>query len=259
MATRGVIVGATVLLAVLTLAAGCTLRTGDGSSVATGTPPVAATPASTGAGGAEETPSPVATTVQTTTSRDHERDHRNPDGDADTDPNARRDRDADPGRDRRRPWRRRSRRPRCLLPYRPVTSTIAELASADPELSRFVQALRQGGIYETLNGTGTYTVFAPDNAAFDAVPPGTLTRLLFDRDALAAVADYHVIYGRWLSADLARESSVATRSGVPLTVTRLPDGRLQVDDGAHVTRADIVATNGVLHVVDRVMIPPGAL
>ncbi len=52
------------------------------------------------------------------------------------------------------------------------TSTIAEIASADPELSRFAQALRQGGIYETLNGTGTYTVFAPDNAAFDAVPPG---------------------------------------------------------------------------------------
>ncbi len=67
-----------------------------------------------------------------------------------------------------------------------------------------------------------------------------------------------MVYGRWLSSDLARESSVATRSGVPLAVTVLPDGRLQVDDGARVIRADIVATNGVLHVVDRVMIPPGA-
>ena len=141
---------------------------------------------------------------------------------------------------------------------RPAPATIAELAAADPELSRFTQALLQGGIYETLNGTGTYTVFAPDDAAFDAVPPGTLSRLLFDRDALASVANYHVAYGRWLSSDLARESSIATRSGAPLPVTVLPDGGLQVD-GAPVTRADIVATNGVLHVVDRVMIPPGAL
>lgn len=85
-------------------------------------------------------------------------------------------------------------------------------------------APRQGGVYETLNGTGTYTVFAPENAAFDAVPAGTLSRLLFDRDPLAAVANYHMIYGRWPSSDLARESSVTTRSGVPLAVTVLPDG-----------------------------------
>ena len=84
------------------------------------------------------------------------------------------------------------------------------LAAADPETSRFAQALLQGGIYETLNGTGTYTVFTPDDAAFDAVPPGTLSRLLFDRDALATVANYLVAYGRWLSADLARQSSIAT-------------------------------------------------
>ena len=89
------------------------------------------------------------------------------------------------------------------------------------------------------------------------VPPGTLSRLLFDRETLASVANYHVVYGRWLSSDLAHECFIATRAGGPLAVTTLPDGTLQVD-GARVIPADIFATNGVLHVVDRVLIPPGA-
>jgi uncharacterized surface protein with fasciclin (FAS1) repeats len=256
MATRWVFVGTIVLLALLLLAAGCTLRPGVGSPVTTATPPPV-TPASTGAGGAEETPSPVATTVQTTPSAttiaaiDSPTETPTPIPEPAV--------IATPTPDET------TATVGTVVVTTPVPApvptgerTIAELASADPELSRFVDALRQGGIYETLNGTGTYTVFAPDNAAFDAVPPGTLSRLLFDRDALDTVANYHVVYGRWLSADLARESSVATRSGVSLPVTRLPDGTLEVDDGARVTRADIVATNGVLHVVDHVMIPPGA-
>ncbi len=255
MATRGAIVGAIALLILFALAAGCTFRTGDGGPPATGTPSpeTAATPAVDrgrrrgGDPGADRHdrahhPEP-----------DHGRDHGRPDGDPDAVRNP--DRDAGPGRD-------------CGDDGRddPGTRSRADRYQHDrrgsrrptPSLSRFTQALRQGGIYETLNGTGTYTVFAPNDAAFDAVPPGTLSRLLFDRDALATVADYHVIYGRWLSTDLAHESSVATRSGAPLPVTVLPDGTLQVDD-ARVVRADIVATNGVLHVVDRVMIPPGAL
>jgi uncharacterized surface protein with fasciclin (FAS1) repeats len=249
MATRGAIVGAITLLALLTLTTGCTLRTGDGSPV---------TPASTGAGGAEETPSPVATTAQATPAAIMSAAIPTPTETPIPTPTP-------PTIGIRTPDETTATVETVVVttpapaPVQTGNRTIAELASADPELSRFAQALQEGGIYETLNGTGTYTVFAPTNAAFDAVPPGTLTRLLFDRDALAGVADYHVIYGRWLSADLARESSVATRSGVPLTVTRLPDGTLEVDDGAHVVRSDIVATNGVLHVVDAVMLPPGAL
>ena len=140
----------------------------------------------------------------------------------------------------------------------PTEGGETTLAVADPALTRFAQPLRQGGTYEILNGTETYTVFAPGDAVFDAVPPGTLSRLLFDRDALAAVANHHVVHGRRLTSDLARQSSVATRSGVPLAVTVLPGSILQVD-GARVSLPDIVAINGVLHVIDAVMIPPGAL
>ncbi len=138
------------------------------------------------------------------------------------------------------------------------THTIAELAAADPELSRFTSALRQGGIYEELNGTGPYTVFAPNNAAFAAIPPSTLGRLLLDPSALAAIANFHVVEGPFFRADLAGLSMVTTRSGLGLPVSELGDGTLQVD-GARVIRADIVATNGVLHVIDDVMIPPGVL
>ncbi len=253
MATRRVLVGVIVLLALLSLGAGCTLRPSVGGPVTTGTPPPV-TPASTGAGGAEETPSPVATTVQTTMTAITSATTAAP-TETQT-PTSTPTATATPAPDETAPIAEMTVPTLAPLPESTGTGTIAELASADPELSRFVQALRQGGIYETLNGTGTYTVFAPNNAAFDTVPPGTLTRLLLDRNALTAVADYHVIYGRWLSVDLARESSIATRSGVPLSVTVLPDGGLQVD-GARVIRADIVATNGVLHVIDRVMIPPG--
>lgn len=255
MATRRVIARAIVLLALLTLAAGCTLRTGDGGPVATGAPPaVTATPASTGAGGAEETPSPVATIVPTTPTQTTAATTAAP---TET-PTAVLTPTPTPTPAPEEAAETTVAATPTPTPVSTGTATIAELASADPEISRFAQALRQGGIYETLNGTGTFTVFAPNDAAFDAVPPGTLSRLLFDRDALSAVANYHVAYGRWLSVDLARESSLATRAGAPLAVTALPDGGLQVD-GARVTRADLVATNGVLHVVDRVMIPPGAL
>jgi uncharacterized surface protein with fasciclin (FAS1) repeats len=258
MKVQRAIVGAIALLALLTLVAGCTLWTGDGGPPVTATPPpVTATPASTGAGGAEETPAPTATTVRTTPTQITAPLLPVPTTTPTTTgtPPGR----ATPAADETAAIAETmAPTTAAATPVPTGTSTIAELASADPGLTRFVQALRQGGIYEALNGTETYTVFAPDDAAFDAVPPGTLTRLLFDRDALSAVANYHVAYGRWLSSDLALESSVATRAGTPLPVTVLPDGSLQVD-GARVTRPDIVATNGVLHVIDRVMIPPGTL
>lgn len=243
MATRGVIAGAVLLLALLSLVAGCTFRTGDGGGVSGTATPLPATTALPAPAG-PVTPTAVATpppptgtpTAIATPTIPPETPTPFPTEGGETTFAA----------------------TPTPSPAPPATGSIAELAAADPALTRFTQALRQGGTYETLNGTETYTVFAPDDAAFDAVPPMTISRLLFDRDALAAVANYHVVYGRWLSSDLARESSIATRAGTPLPVTPLPDGGLRVDD-ARVTRPDIVATNGVIHVIDRVMIPPGAL
>ncbi len=250
MSTRGVIAGAVLLVVLLSIVAGCTFRTGDGGGApvtATPLPATAASPAPvvpvtptavappaspTEAPTAIATPSETPTAIATPTATPVPAPTEGGETTFAATPTP--------------------------APVPPATGSIAELAAADPALTRFTQALRQGGTYETLNGTETYTVFAPDDAAFDVVPPLTVSRLLFDRDALAAVANYHVVYGRWLSSDIARESSVTTRAGMPLPVTALPDGGLRVDD-ARVTRPDIVATNGVIHVIDRVMIPPGAL
>lgn len=245
------LIGTLALIALLSLAAGCSYRIGNGAPAATGTPAplpgsVSGTPETTVATVAI-TPSPTLSTSipiplpspTMTRARPSATGTREPEGPV-------------PGP---------SLTPGATLPPAAVASgtrSIAELAASDPDLSTFADALRRGGVYETLNGTETYTVFAPDDAAFEALPPGTLSRLLLDRDARAAVANYHVIHGRWLLADLAREHSVPTRSGRPLPIAPLPDGGLQVDD-ARVVRADIAATNGVLHVVDRVMIPPDML
>ena len=256
MATGRAIVGAVALLALLALATGCILRTGDVDPV-TPTPAPAVTavaPAPTGTGGAEEivpttvptgtvTPPPTGTATAATPTET---------------PAAIATPTATPSPAPTEGGETTVAATPAPAPVPPATGSIAELAATDPALTRFTQALRQGGSYETLNGTEIYTVFAPDDAAFDAVPPMTLSRLLFDRDALAAVANSHVVHGRWLLSDLARESSIATRAGTPLPVTVLDDGGLKVDD-ARVTWPDIVATNGVIHVVDRVMIPPGAL
>ena len=101
-------------------------------------------------------------------------------------------------------------------------------------------------------------VFPPDDTAYDRVPPTTFSRLLFDRDVVAAVANYHMVNGRCLSSDLARESAIATRSGTLFPVTVLPGFGLQADD-ARMTTPDIVAPNGAVHAIDAVMNPPGAL
>lgn len=254
MSTRGVIAGAVLLLVLLSIVAGCTLRTGDDGGA----------PAPTGPDGTEAiipTAAPVTPTVIATAAA--------PTGTSvviappitatlTETPTAIATPTATPAPVPTEGGETTFAATPTPASVPPATGSIAELAAADPELTRFTQALRQGGTYETLNGTETYTVFAPDDAAFDAVPPLTLSRLLFDRDALAAVANYHVVDGRWLSSDIARKSSIATRSGAPLPVTVLPGGGLQVDD-ARVMRPDIVATNGVIHVIDAVMIPPGAL
>ncbi len=152
--------GAIPLLVLLTLAAGCTLRTGNGSPVT-----ATVTPASTGAGGAGETMVPVVATVQITPTATAVATTAVP---TETPPTtAPPPATATPAPDET------ATAPATVTPASAPTgsSTIAELVSADPELSRFAEALRQSGIYETLDGTGTYTVFAPYNAAFDTVPP----------------------------------------------------------------------------------------
>ncbi len=133
--------------------------------------------------------------------------------------------------------------------------TIVQIAQANPNFSTLVTALQAAGLVETLSGAGPYTVFAPTNAAFDALPPGTLNSLLANRTALISVLTYHVSPGNYLATDVASMSSLPTVQGQPLAVTVPPGGGVRVD-GANIIQTDIRASNGVIHVIDAVMIPP---
>ena len=143
-----------------------------------------------------------------------------------------------------------------MIPPTPTgNQTIVQLASGDPNLSTLVTAVKAAGLVETLNGTGPFTVFAPTNAAFSALPAGTLDGLLQNKTALAAVLTYHVAGERLPAVDVVNKSSIMTVQGSALPVTVLAGGRVMVD-GANVTRTDILASNGVIHLIDAVMIPP---
>jgi len=104
-----------------------------------------------------------------------------------------------------------------------------------------------------LNGTTNYTVFAPTNAAFEKVPSSTLADLANNTTALKRVLLYHVVPGTLLSKDIKGNGTLTTANGLPLTYS--VNGTTVKVDNATVTKADINATNGVIHVVDSVMIP----
>ena len=132
-----------------------------------------------------------------------------------------------------------------------IVDTAAEAGS----FNTLVAAVEAAGLVETLKGDGPFTVFAPTDEAFAALPEGTVASLLEpeNRDQLVAVLTYHVIPGRVMSSDIAgQEMMVATVQGSEVDIDAT-DG-VTVDD-ATVTTADIEATNGVIHVIDRVILP----
>jgi uncharacterized surface protein with fasciclin (FAS1) repeats len=114
-----------------------------------------------------------------------------------------------------------------------------------------VTAVKAAGLVDTLKGAGPFTVFAPTDEAFAKVPKETLDALLADKEKLTAVLTYHVVPGLVMSKDVSA-GKVKTVQGSELTITT--DGGVKVDD-ANVIRADIVTTNGVIHVIDAVVLP----
>jgi hypothetical protein len=110
------------------------------------------------------------------------------------------------------------------------------------------------GLVETLSGEGPFTVFAPTDAAFAALPAGTLDAVLADIDLLTAILTYHVVGGTALSTDLADGQVVTTLNGADVTVTINAEG-VFIND-AQVVLADLLADNGVVHVIDAVLLPP---
>jgi uncharacterized surface protein with fasciclin (FAS1) repeats len=132
--------------------------------------------------------------------------------------------------------------------------TITQIAASDPNFSTLVSLLQKANLTDTLNGTTNYTVFAPTNAAFEKVPSSTLADLANNTTALKKVLLYHVVQGTLLAKDIKGNGTLTTANGLPLTYS--VNGTTVKVDNATVTKADINATNGVIHVVDSVMIPP---
>lgn len=132
--------------------------------------------------------------------------------------------------------------------------TIVDLAAGNEDLSTLVTAVDEAGLVETLSGEGPYTVFAPTNEAFEALPEGTLDDLLADPEgALTDVLTYHVVEGEVFSSDLTT-GPVATVNGAELDVVVEDDGTVTVN-GIEVVMADIEASNGVVHVIGGVLVP----
>ncbi len=135
------------------------------------------------------------------------------------------------------------------------TPDIVGLAVATESLSTLVSALKAAGLVETLQGDGPFTVFAPTNDAFAALPEGTLDNLLKpeNKDQLTAILTYHVVSGNVMSTDLSDGMKAATVNGAEVTISTT--NGVQVN-GANVTTADVKAANGVVHIIDAVILPP---
>ena len=135
----------------------------------------------------------------------------------------------------------------------PAPKTIADTAAATPSLSTLNKLIADAGLTETLKGAGPYTVFAPTDDAFKAVPAKTLDALSKDKEQLKAVLLYHVAPGKVLAADV-QPGNLKTAQGTNLAVAKA--GSFVTVDEALVTQTDVVASNGVVHVIDKVLIPP---
>jgi len=137
----------------------------------------------------------------------------------------------------------------------PTMETIVEIASANPDFSTLISLLTRADLIETLQGEGPFTVFAPTNEAFAALDEDTLQAVTStDSNLLSNVLLHHVVKGNISSTNLDQEgTTVTTRNGDTLTVTSL--NPLTINDDATVVATDIMATNGVIHVIDAVLVP----
>jgi uncharacterized surface protein with fasciclin (FAS1) repeats len=135
---------------------------------------------------------------------------------------------------------------------------IVQIASEAGTFNTLVAAVKAAGLAETLQGPGPFTVFAPSDAAFAKLPAGTVEGLLADPKKLASILTFHVVSGKVMSGDIVKSNGAkpTTVNGAPLDVV-VRGGKVYVN-GAQVVTADIVASNGVIHVIDAVLIPVAA-
>jgi uncharacterized surface protein with fasciclin (FAS1) repeats len=134
-------------------------------------------------------------------------------------------------------------------------SDIVDVAVSNGSFTTLVAAVKEAGLVETLKGDGPFTVFAPTDEAFAALPEGTVESLLKpeNRDKLTAILTYHVVPGKVMASDVVKLSSAKTVEGSDVQI-EVKDGAVYVD-GAKVLKADVPASNGVIHVIDKVILP----
>jgi uncharacterized surface protein with fasciclin (FAS1) repeats len=131
-------------------------------------------------------------------------------------------------------------------------SNIVETAVKNGNFKTLVAAVTEAGLVETLSGPGPFTVFAPNDEAFAKLPEGTIESLLKDKAKLTAILTYHVVAGTHTAAEVSKHHSLKTLQGKELTIA---NGSGVKVDNANVIAADIVTTNGVIHVIDSVVLP----
>ncbi len=134
---------------------------------------------------------------------------------------------------------------------------IVDVVAGDGRFSTLSAAIDAAGLAETLGGEGPFTVFAPIDSAFAKLPPGAAESLLQEAPTLKNILLFHVVPGKFTAADVANMRAVVTALGNPVSITHMPGGKVTFGD-ALVVIADIPAKNGVIHAIDRVLLPPDA-
>jgi uncharacterized surface protein with fasciclin (FAS1) repeats len=144
----------------------------------------------------------------------------------------------------------------------PAKQTVVDVAASNPQFSTLVSAVKAAGVADTLSGAGPFTVFAPTNAAFAKLPAGTVASLLKaeNKDKLAGILTYHVVSGKVMAADV-KPGAVKTVNGASFTIA-IEGKNVVITDGqgnkSKVVQTDIPASNGVIHVIDTVLLPPSS-
>lgn len=143
----------------------------------------------------------------------------------------------------------------AIVPAQAAEMDIVDTAVAAGNFTTLVAAVTAAGLVETLKGPGPFTVFAPTDAAFAALPAGTVEELLKpeNKDQLVAILTYHVVAGKVMSTDLTEGMMAPTVNGKEITITL--EGGPKVN-GAVISAPDVAASNGVIHVIDSVILPP---
>lgn len=135
----------------------------------------------------------------------------------------------------------------------PTNRTIVDIAAGESKFSTLVELVKEAGLAETLSGPGPFTLFAPTNEAFSKVDAGTLAELKRDKTKLASVLKYHVVPGKVMAKDVTSLTSATSVEGSDIAIA-VKGGKVMVDE-ATVTATDISGSNGVIHVIDSVILP----